>query len=91
MKGYFFMVRGECVVSCECRVYEVCFLMILRHESLLRGFPDFTIDYNPIYLTLIQIFYYILYRFRLFQNFQTFNLLSCLDFPFSCDFWIDIF
>ena len=40
------MVRGECVVSCECRVYEVCFLMILRHGSLLRDFPDFTLDYN---------------------------------------------
>ena len=77
------MVRGECVVSCECRVYEVCFfLMILRHGSLLRGFPDFTIDYNLISLILIQIFYYIFYRFRLFQNFQTFNLLSCLDFLF---------
>ena len=50
------MVRGECVVSCECRVYEVCFLMILRHGSLLRDFPDFTIDINQISLILIRIF-----------------------------------
>ncbi len=49
------MVRGECVVSCECRVHEVCFLMILRHESLLRDFPDFTLDYNLITLILNQI------------------------------------
>ena len=33
-----FMVRGECVVSCERRVYGVCFSVILRHESL-RGSP----------------------------------------------------
>ena len=38
-EGVFFMVRGECVVSCECRVHEVCFFNDSQAWEFTQGFP----------------------------------------------------